>query len=277
MILYKENPIPFKLKNIMMLDVPASDVEGDKEPVVYVSKNTYDQCVRMYARLDGEIGYVCRVVGVDYAEGTVVDWYHKNAPTPVNILAPFIGVLIKDGAQIEIGEMEKCFGYLHILSQLCNFDAYTQVNADIRADLTVGKSVLNSYKESWEDLEQSLYDRVPVALMPTQVVAGTMVATQATESVTAAVDPNIDLFDEEAEISEEDWVAQMDALLAQAEAETAAEEAAAGKEPEKEIVTSPANIVGSTQGMSEDEVAQEQSYANENAQIANMFSKFVGA
>lgn len=284
MILFRRTPFQCKMKNVMMLDVelkkPIDENDVDDESVVYVSKNTYDQCVRMHGRFEGEIGYMCRNLGVEYGEGTPVDYFYNNAPEPINILAPFIGVLVKAGHKVD--EIEGMFGYLHIMSQIINFDAYMLMPADARADVTIGNSVLKSYKESWEDLESSLMDRVPQGLyvgntqmvpmgygtVPTNVQPnGYQVATVQNAEPAEDVDlHNAAVLEEDFE-SEDDFVAKMDALLAQAETEAKEELADKTKEetPKAPILTEQS-----------DAEAREQEYKEENDKIADAFAKFIG-
>lgn len=283
MILFRRTPFQCKMKNVMMLDVelkkPIEENDVDDESVVYVSKNTYDQCVRMHGRFEGEIGYMCRNLGVEYGEGTPVDYFYNNAPEPINILAPFIGVLVKAGHKAD--EIEDMFGYLHIMSQIINFDSYMLMPADARADVTIGNAVLKSYEESWEDLESSLMDRVPQGLYVgnTQMVpmgygtAPTSVQPNGYQVATVqnASDEGVDLHDsaapEEDSESEDDFIAQMNALLAQAEKEAKEELAEKAKEetPKAPIVTEQS-----------DTEAREQEYKEENDKIADAFAKYIG-
>lgn len=283
MILFRRTPFQCKMKNVMMLDVELKksieENDVDDESVVYVSKNTYDQCVRMHGRFEGEIGYMCRNLGVEYGEGTPVDYFYNNAPEPINILAPFIGVLVKAGHKVD--EIEDMFGYLHIMSQIINFDSYMLMQADARADVTIGNAVLKSYKESWEDLESSLMERVPQGLYVgnTQMVpmgygtAPTNVQPNGYQVATVqnASDEGVDLHDaaapEEDSESEDDFIAQMNALLAQAEKEAKEELAEKAKEetPKAPIVTEQS-----------DADAREQEYKEENDKIADAFAKYIG-
>lgn len=241
MILYKKTPIPFKMKNVMMLDVDVKTEDGkDSDSVVYVSKNTYDQCVRMHSRFEGELNPICRFLGVDRSVTSNVDWFFNNMPEPLNILAPFIGILEKSHS-IEAENAEQMLGYLHILSQMINFDGYSLVSQEVRADVSVGNAVLKSYKESWSDIETSLEDIAVPALNDAllarlQLTSGAVVPAAATQTNTTSTEEssvdvdleNAALFDEEFE-SEDDFVKAMNALVEQAAAEAEAETKALNK------------------------------------------------
>lgn len=281
MILYKKTPFPFKMKNIMMLDVsiPTIDEEGEgnNECVVYVSKNTYDQCVRLHGRLEGELGLICRLMSVDYGEDTVVNWFHKNAPEPVNMLAPFLGLLQKKH-EIEKDNIEQMFGYLHILSQIINFDNYTLMPAEARADISVGNAVLKSYKESWSDLEQSLVDRIPVSLMPASVGQQTVQYMSSPVDTQSTSENNVDLhnsalFDDDSVESEDDFVAMMNALVEQATAEAEAE---TSKPQSVETTTSTSTISSSANVMSSADAEQKEAAIKaENERIADQMKKYI--
>lgn len=279
MILFKKTPFQFKMKNIMMLDVslPTTDEEGsgNNECVVYVSKNTYDQCVRLHGRLEGELGLICRLMSVDYGEDTVVNWFHRNAPEPVNMLAPFLGLLQKKH-EIEKDNIEQMFGYLHILSQIINFDNYTLMPAEARADISVGNAVLKSYKESWSDLEQSLEDRIPVSLMPTSVGQQPVQYMSTPVNVQSTSESNVDLhnsalFDDDSVESEDDFVAMMNALVEQATAEAEAETSKPQSvEESTSTISSSANVMSSA-----DAEQKEAAIKAENERIADQMKKYV--
>ena len=276
MILFKRTPFQCKMKNVMMLDVDlkrsVDENDVDDESVVYVSKNTYDQCVRLHGRFEGEIGYMCRNFGVEYGDGTVVDFFYNNAPEPLNILAPFLGELVKAGHKIEADDIETMLGYLHIMSQIINFDSYTLMPVDARADVTVGNAVLKSYKESWEDLTESLMDRIPPALQPVGAYIGApQIVNQQMFMQPAETKPvQADLHDaavlEDDFESEDDFVAMMDALLEQATAEAEEET----KTPEAKVPETPVSTASS------DVEKREEVYKEENDKIADAMAKYIG-
>ena len=283
MILFKKIPFQFKMRNIMMLDVEVEEDGQKLDAVVYLSKNTYDQCVRLHSRFDGEVGFLSRNVGVDCTEGTVTKWFADNAPEPLNMLAPFLGILANKH-DIEEGNMEQMLGYLHILSQMINFDGYVLMPQQARADMTVGKAVLRSYKESWDDLERDLLDLVPNRQVEElkELLSSLSIGVMAVGEVQSAskegdykhpkIEDVEDPFSVEVE-SDEDWTAMMDEIFEKAEAAAKAELAADDKLPESVTSVVPSTVPVS-QDMSDKEKREEE-IKKENDAIADEMSRFV--
>lgn len=166
MILYRKEPYPLQMKNIMLLD----DVKSGG--VVYVNKATYDQALMLHSRFDGNVQRVADTIKSKKTEvyitipnlPKVIEMMGKTMPEPLNILAPFL-MLCANNAGIEwnVEDREMVYGILHQYSQLIDFNAMTLVPAEVRANVQFPTSLLKQYKVSWEDLCLTLEDKVVLA------------------------------------------------------------------------------------------------------------------
>lgn len=166
MILYRKEPYPLQMKNIMLLD----DVKSGG--VVYVNKATYDQALMLHSRFDGNVQRVADTIKSKKTEvyitipnlPKVIETMGKTMPEPLNILAPFLMLCANNtGIEWNVEDREMVYGILHQYSQLIDFNAMTLVPAEVRANVQFPTSLLKQYKVSWEDLCSTLEDKVVLA------------------------------------------------------------------------------------------------------------------
>lgn len=166
MILYRKEPYPLQMKNIMLLD----DVKSGG--VVYVNKATYDQALMLHSRFDGNVQRVADTIKSKKTEvyitipnlPKVIETMGKTMPEPLNILAPFLMLCANNaGIEWDVEDREMVYGILHQYSQLIDFNAMTLVPAEVRANVQFPTSLLKQYKVSWEDLCSTLEDKVLLA------------------------------------------------------------------------------------------------------------------
>lgn len=166
MILYRKEPYPLQMKNIMLLD----DVKSGG--VVYVNKATYDQALILHSRFDGNVQRVADTIKSKKTEvyitipnlPKVIETMGKTMPEPLNILAPFLMLCANNtGIEWNVEDREMVYGILHQYSQLIDFNAMTLVPAEVRANVQFPTSLLKQYKVSWEDLCSTLEDKVVLA------------------------------------------------------------------------------------------------------------------
>lgn len=171
MILYRKEPYPLQMKNIMLLD----DVKSGG--VVYVNKATYDQALMLHSRFDGNVQRVADTIKSKKTEvyitipnlPKVIETMGKTMPEPLNILAPFLMLCANNtGIEWNVEDREMVYGILHQYSQLIDFNAMTLVPAEVRANVQFPTSLLKQYKVSWEDLCSTLEDKV--VLTPKTVI-----------------------------------------------------------------------------------------------------------
>ena len=171
MILYRKEPYPLQMKNIMLLD----DVKSGG--VVYVSKSTYDQALMLHSRFDGNVQRVIDTLKSKKTEAyivipklpNVINTMGKTMPEPLNILAPFLMLCTQNqGIEWDENNRELVYGILHQYSQLIDFNAMTLVPAEVRANVTIPTSLLKQYQASWDDICSTLEDKV--VAMSKQVV-----------------------------------------------------------------------------------------------------------
>lgn len=166
MILYRKEPYPLQMKNIMLLDDTKSG------GVVYVNKATYDQALMLYSRFDGNVKRVTDTIKSKKTEvyitvpnlPNVIEAMGKTMPEPLNVLAPFLMLCANnEGLEWNVEDREMAYGILHQYSQLIDFNAMTLVPAEVRANIQFPTSLLKQYKVSWDDLCSTLEDKVMLA------------------------------------------------------------------------------------------------------------------
>lgn len=183
MILYKKEPYPLQMKNIMLLD------DAKSGGVVYVSKTTYDQALMLHSRFDGNVQRVIDTLKSKKTEAYIaipglpntINVMGKTMPEPLNILAPFLMLCTQNqGIEWNENDREFAYGILHQYSQLIDFNAMTLVPAEVRANVTIPTALLKQYQVSWDDICSTLEDKV-VALPKQTVIQQVVQAPQAPE------------------------------------------------------------------------------------------------
>lgn len=197
MILYRKEPYPLQMKNIMLLD------DAKSGGVVYVNKATYDQALMLYSRFDGNVKRVTDTIKSKKTEiyitvpnlPNVIETMGKTMPEPLNVLAPFLMLCANnEGLEWNVDDREMVYGILHQYSQLIDFNAMTLVPAEVRANIQFPTSLLKQYKVSWDDLCSTLEDKVMLAsktvVQEVRVEQPVQVAAPAPVQQTPAVAPN---------------------------------------------------------------------------------------
>ena len=163
MILYRREPYPLQMKNIILMDEPTT------KGCLYINKQTYDQAIIIASRMDNNPERVLTIlVGPKFANygsipgfGKAIRYAMENMPSPINCLAPFLLYCIDNqGIDWENADMEMMYGILHQFSQLIDFNNMLLVPAEVRASVSLPTMLLLQYKEAWDDLCSSLKDKV---------------------------------------------------------------------------------------------------------------------
>lgn len=171
MILYRKEPYPLQMKNIILLD------DSKSEGVIYVSKNTYDQALILYNRFDGNVSRIQSSLISNATSGwsdvpglaDVITDMSESMPMPLNALAPFLMYCSKNyDITWNVENREQTYGVLHQYSQLIDFNAVTLVPTEIRNQVTFPTAILKQYEASWDDICSTLKEKV--VQVPTQVV-----------------------------------------------------------------------------------------------------------
>lgn len=152
MILYKERLSSIIQENCIMLELK------DRKAYVYLTKATYDQALLLSDRYNGELPYLSKVIlgtceKVSADDMAAIHYFFEKAPEPLNILAPFLGLC--KSMQLQ-KDMKLLCGVLHMMSMAIDFNAFTLVPEEVRADCKFTRSMLNSYEQSWKDHEERI-------------------------------------------------------------------------------------------------------------------------
>ena len=164
MIIYRNQPFNFKMKNIIVLDAGLTD------GYIYVDKETYEQAVALgitfskdHERIEKALGKSIDGWKITPGIYTAFRKVSEALPSPINMLSTFIGLATDAGIDWHLEGEELCetvCGVLHTISQFADFYSMTLVPADQRTKLDIPKHVYKGYKESWKDIIEELDSKV---------------------------------------------------------------------------------------------------------------------
>lgn len=164
MILLRSENLYVQQPNVIMLE---NKVE-DEDKYFYVSFDTYNAALKLSDRFDGDVHHIAKLINRD-CHKEQVEFFFNNAPEPIDILAPFIALADED---IELtNDIELLTGVLHQVSMMIDFNNYTQVNEELRSSVTLTKSMVRAYKQSWENITMKIrvsdidVDNIPATLI----------------------------------------------------------------------------------------------------------------
>lgn len=192
MILYREEPYPIQMRNVMLLD------DFKSGGVVYVNKTTYDQALLLSGRLDGDPKRVLDILRSPKTEAYrvimglkgLIDEMMSSMPKPINMLAPFLALCAQNqGITWDATDRVFAYGILHQFSLLVDFNAITLVPVEVRNNITVATTVLKEYETSWNDLCSSLKDNVVLGQVQQVVQAPVQVQPQVQQVVPVQPQP----------------------------------------------------------------------------------------
>lgn len=157
MIIYSNrNLITNKFDVIRLLD------KTDK--AVYVSKEVYEAASVLSHRFQGDIDILLNILEFGMNHRVAVNYFYENAPKPLNILAPYLGIVDTKDTEIDVaaesGDIEVLYGVLHSVSNYIDFNKYALANAALRTDVTLPKEDVFKYKDEWERLIQQSFKEV---------------------------------------------------------------------------------------------------------------------
>lgn len=161
MIFYSEINSSYLSKNCVCLQ----DNESWRD--VYVSIGTYNQCIRLAKEYeDNPEVYLNKAWGgLELApEDGGVDKFLirlvEALPYPLNMLMPYVNMLFETNpklmdryAQDPEEDITDIYGYLHVLSQLIDFEKYTMFEPKFRQEIKLSDFMYKSYQASWREYD----------------------------------------------------------------------------------------------------------------------------
>lgn len=204
MILLREINSSYLNKNCVCLQ----DNETGRD--VYVSIGTYNQCIRLAKEYeDNPETYLSGAWGgltLSPDENEIDKFLDRTAhvlPYPINMLMPYINMLIESNPKImdkfinnaEEEDLTDLYGYLHVLSQMIDFEKYTMFESKFRNEVKLSDFMYNNYEASWRE-----YDIVVTPVIVSSSVSS--MASQVAAPVTSneVVEDTNDEEDEDAEL-----------------------------------------------------------------------------
>lgn len=174
MILYTKQPVNIQINNVMVLK------DDFSKGIVYIDGDTFAQAVSMFTTFNNDDDRLEATLRSSATEGWVANdglykaatLFKEHAPKPLNVLGHFLAYAKSvqfdwSGSDEEV--MEKCYGVLHILSQMIDFYQICIQPKDVRQNITLLSNSVANYKNSWNviigDLKQE------VVLKPVEDIA----------------------------------------------------------------------------------------------------------
>ena len=161
MIFYSEINSSYLSKNCVCLQ----DNESWRD--VYVSIGTYNQCIRLAKEYeDSPEVYLNKAWGgleLAQEDGGVDKFLIRLVealPYPLNMLMPYVNMLFETNpklmdryAQDPEEDITDIYGYLHVLSQLIDFEKYTMFEPKFRQEIKLSDFMYKSYQASWREYD----------------------------------------------------------------------------------------------------------------------------
>ncbi len=151
MIFYTETYIKSWQPNMIYLDL-----EYDLGHI-YLSRNTYDQCILIADRFSYDLNNVESKLGLQKNQKEIVEYMSNVLPSPVNILVPFYN-LIDKSVKLDIDNIKQLIGVLSYMSFSFDFNMCLKVPPEIRANLCFTKSILIEYQKHFEEFNFKIID-----------------------------------------------------------------------------------------------------------------------
>ena len=120
---------------------------------IYLSRNVYDQAVILNDRFENDYTIIRNMLGVSDLQNAAIEYFGEVAPEPLNILAPFLGLV----TDVELEQdIEELCGVLHQMAATINFCSFIRVPKEVRADVSFTGNFIRKYKDSWDSIETKL-------------------------------------------------------------------------------------------------------------------------
>ncbi len=109
----------------------------------YVHRAVYDMAVILSDR-HTLVSLVSNVIPISNEE--TILWFYENAPSPINILAPYIGLVEGDIPK----DIIACCGVLHAISAVINLRGFINHPKEIRKSVKFSLSIREEYEMAWD-------------------------------------------------------------------------------------------------------------------------------
>lgn len=203
MILYNKEEIKLMVQNVIVLQCDGSGAS------IYVSQDVYKQAVLVGARFEDEIGIILSELGIE--RSNVINFFYENAPEPINILAPFLG-LVDSKIKLQ-NDLEESCAILHKLSMSIDFNLFLLVPAEVRNGVRITANMIKDAKGAWEDAKLKLH----IAEIDTNAITTQFVQDLLSKVVSAPVEKSIPSYDNVPEEEEVDPFALLSQLMQEEE------------------------------------------------------------
>ena len=109
----------------------------------YIHRDVYDKAIMLNDRytLDTLIENIQPKNNL-----SAIEYFHENTPSPINILAPFLGLVDKGLPN----DVETLTGAIHVITAAIDVKAYTQIDSNLRKTLEFSLYIKEEYEMAWE-------------------------------------------------------------------------------------------------------------------------------
>ena len=115
---------------------------------IYVDKSTYEQATILNNKYCNDFDGLCKLVGGTNNQ-ELVKFYYNSIPEPMNILAPFIGI-IDDSTEFD-GSLTELVGCLHVIARSIDFTKFVKIPAEIRNTVTFSDHIRKEFEIQWQE------------------------------------------------------------------------------------------------------------------------------
>ena len=145
MILFRVEKTNIAQENCMMLEVDGG--------FIYLSRDVYDQAVILNDRFESDYTIIQNKLGANDLQNAAIEYFGEVAPEPLNILAPYLGLV----TDVELEQdIEELCGVLHQMATTINFCSFISVPKEVRANVSFTGNFIQKYKDSWNSIETKL-------------------------------------------------------------------------------------------------------------------------
>lgn len=122
-------------------------LQGEDGAYYYLHRSLYDQCVILRDQYIGLIPSFYKLLGFEGEHPKVCDTFMESVPEPLDILAPFLGI-ITDCEKLD--NIDDMCGAISSMSMSVDFRKMFKVPATVRASIKFSLSVREEYRVQWD-------------------------------------------------------------------------------------------------------------------------------
>lgn len=130
------------------------------------NRNFYDAALILTDKYSSRYDAYALEVGGNQNLPAIQEFY-ETAPEPINILAPFLGLINVDKADTLSGNFEAQVGALCVIGMQIDMRNLLRMRREIRQSVNFSMSITEEYKKMWEQFKSSCFKFSDIGTQPT--------------------------------------------------------------------------------------------------------------